>query len=96
ALGWKGNISFTPSGPGKGTLAFSLRDRADRPLMCQVTAVIFRPIKSGVDQTITLAADLPGDYKADIDVPFTGLWEIRIKAESEGEVYQQSKRLVIP
>lgn len=90
-LGWKGDITTTPTTKQKINLTFTLRDASGKVIPADnVSATLTRVTQDGMDFTVPLKHGA-----AEITFPLAGLWEVRLYASSNGASYQQSKRIVV-
>lgn len=94
ASGWHSDLSLK----GSRHIYFTLYD-AEGVVVPEafVTAELVRPTYSGQDFAVVLheKADMAGQYAAAVDFPDAGYWEIRIRAEKDGMLYQRHQRVVV-
>lgn len=102
-LGWKGEIDFSaaPDRTGNyarmGNLSFRLTDNAGNTVPAQaVTATIIRPVQAGMDFSAPLTPRKNGDFGATVKFPLSGLWQVQVTLNAEGETFTQTKRIVVP
>lgn len=105
-LGWQTTLDNEPVAGSKGagsqgagteqTLAFTLTDRVGNPITtARVEAIVVRPIQEGHDQTIAFESTGQGRYRASVDLPLPGQWDVHLSAEAYGKTYRLAKRIHI-
>ncbi len=96
ALGWQADLRFEQTGPRHGTLEFRLQDRdGGRLAGAKVDAELVRPTEEGHDFALDLSEREPGRYRAEVELPLPGQWEVRLAARARGEVYRLSPRIYL-
>ncbi|WP_262690368.1 FixH family protein [Kordiimonas aestuarii] len=92
ALGWRGEIILRD----RRELCFILRDKDGTLLKgAAVKAVFTRPTQDGMDFGVELLEGADGAYRAAIDLPALGLWDVRVFALEGERDFQAHKRLVV-
>lgn len=95
ALGWTVSVAFEPTGAQRGDLSVLAFDVDGNPLSgATVTAQLFRPTQAGYDKHITLNPAGAGIYKAEVELPLRGQWDIRTQIERRPDVYRTVERIV--
>ena len=91
ALGWQSKIVLGAD----SVLTFSLSD-ADGQMLegAAAKAVFTRPTKDGMDFSIELSEQAPGQYVAPVAFPADGQWDVRLFALWNNQDYQSHKRLI--
>ncbi|MDH3229789.1 MAG: FixH family protein [Alphaproteobacteria bacterium] len=93
ALDWSVTVEFRPTGDRRGRIVARAQDAAGAPLVgAAVTARLVRPTQAGYDMQVTLAAESGGTYAADVELPLSGLWEIRTQIVHRSDVYRTAHR----
>ncbi len=96
ALGWRADFRFDQSGQRHGTLELGLTDRDGARLQgAKVDAELVRPTEEGHDFALDLSESEPGRYRAEVELPLAGQWEVRLAARARGEVYRLSPRIYL-
>ena len=96
ALGWRADFHFEQSGQRHGTLELRLQDREGVRLQgAKVDAELVRPTEEGHDFALDLSESEPGRYRAEVELPLAGQWEVRLAAQTRGEVYRLSPRIYL-
>ena len=62
----------------------------------EVKALLIRPTSEGHDLEVKLAPKGDGAYAAQMTVPLPGQWELRVHAWKGQDVFQDSRRILIP
>lgn len=81
-LGWRIEAKYESSGERVGTLVVRASDRDGGPLVdLGLAATLVRPLGGSVpDRALDLRAQAPGVYTANVEVPISGQWEVRMVA----------------
>jgi nitrogen fixation protein FixH len=96
ALGWHAGFSFAQTGARRGTLELDLNGRDGARLRgATVDAQLVRPTQEGYDTDLALSESAPGHYRAEVELPLPGQWEVRLAARGRGEVYRLSPRIYL-
>jgi nitrogen fixation protein FixH len=96
ALGWKVGFSFAQTGERQAAIELTLEDRhGDLLERADVQATIARPTHAGYDFMQSLAHQGAGRYRALLDLPLPGQWEIRIVAADGGDAYRLTERVYL-
>lgn len=89
ALGWETNLDLTD-----GTLFFKMNDKAGNPLSdATVTAHVTRAVQAGYDFDVPLHMTTKGIYKAEVNFPLPGTWDINIEAIWQNHHYYLKKNV---
>ncbi|MBF0124793.1 MAG: FixH family protein [Magnetococcales bacterium] len=82
-LGWQPSLQWMDQGR-QLLLVLSLRDRAGQPVTgVQIEGALYRPAQEGYDQTWSLHEQGAGRYETQVVVPLPGVWEVRLRSQSE-------------
>lgn len=96
ALGWRGDLAFRWGGPHRGRIEFVLRDPARGPLDgAAVQAKILRPTHQGYDFDVAMQPLGGGRYAAELELPLSGQWEIRVDAAHPRGTYRLFERILV-
>ncbi len=96
ALGWRADFRFAQTGQRRGTLELDLNGRDGARLQgAKVDALLVRPTQEGYDSDLALDESEPGHYRAELELPLPGQWEVRLAARAGGEVYRLSPRIYL-
>lgn len=60
-----------------------------------VTARIIRPIQDGHDFNIVLNHKGNGIYEATLDLPFKGLWEVKLSSKWNNKTYKTTHQFIV-
>lgn len=91
ALGWSSLIELQYS-----VLHFTLFDKQSQPIEgAIVKAYITRPTQASMDRTYSLTHQGDGMYRAVVEFPAKGQWDITVAATWKQKHYQTGKRVVI-
>lgn len=75
-------------------LALAVTDRDGRPVAgLEVDGVLWRPTRAGLDVPLRLAEVAPGRYRAAVQVPAPGQWEVRAEARRGDTLLRLRRRL---
>lgn len=92
SLGWEGAIAFSSIQGLRGTITFTLKDRAGAPIHgAQVKARFIRPTLAGYDTDIILSESASGVYEGEVTLAWPGVWNAHISASHNGQNFQQAK-----
>lgn len=92
--GWKVEVSFRSPAERKGTIALSLRDRYGNLLTGSVvTAQLIRPTSAGHDVQLDVPYVGDGRYGADVELPLSGVWDLRIDIDHASGDWQNQQRV---
>lgn len=76
-LGWSFEL-MAPAKAGTAPLEVRLTDAKGEPLVGkQVAAALRRPAQKGYDLDVTLEEVQPGTYRAEVQLPLQGLWDLK-------------------
>ncbi|MEM7044954.1 MAG: FixH family protein [Pseudomonadota bacterium] len=97
ALGWKASLDAKADDAGRMVITFALDDRGGAPVAAaDVLAKVDRPLQDGLDQMVVFDEIESGRYRAAIDLPLEGQWEVQIDAVARGDRYQFTERIMVP
>lgn len=102
ALGWRIVLTATPRAAADTDiravdLSVTARDALDRPLdNIELRALAVRPTRAGLDQAVTLTHGGNGTYRATIELPLPGQWDLRLIANRPDAHWQAVHRLQVP
>lgn len=92
ALGWTGKINFS----GRNDLSFDLKDQAGKTLSgAVVKAHMLRPVQEGNDFDVELHPDGQNGFKAKVNFPFPGLWDVNVEAVWQDHHYYLMKQITV-
>ncbi|MFA7429262.1 MAG: FixH family protein [Rhodospirillaceae bacterium] len=102
-LGWTvafsadGRLSDTPGAAERPTvLSLRMTDAQGQPLDgVQVEASVRRPTVAGYDFDLRLMPVGPGEYKATLDLPMAGQWDVQVYAKRGDDAYRLRERVVV-
>ena len=91
-LGWRGTIDYDAA---TRSLRFFLIDADRRPIRrLSVSAHVRRTVKRGHDLSLALNGYPDGSYRAALDPPLPGQWQVRIEArDRSGPVFRAHKMI---
>ncbi len=96
ATGWTAHLTALPDGDGRYTVEVRLTASDGAPLDGATVAVRFvRPADAAADFDLALNAVGGGLWRADMAAPAAGLWQARLVAARDGEVFAVEQRLVL-
>ncbi|MBL8709318.1 MAG: FixH family protein [Rhodospirillaceae bacterium] len=100
ALGWQANLTVA-RGAGMDQVTVDVIDQSGQPVSgLHLVGDLLRTTTTALDQHVTFSAvvDHAGRYRADIDLPARGLWEVRLAgtATPGGIVWQWNDRIMVP
>lgn len=91
ALGWSSIIDYQSD----GEFVFTLSE-GEQPLAgAEIIAEFTRPTHNGVDFSVPLLESGAGAYRAPVEFPLDGIWDVRVYVTWNQQQYQQTERLVI-
>ena len=103
ALGWQIEARHIPLAAAAAQdrrvveLLLSARDAAGRPLDdLAVRALAIRPTRADVDRELALAWTGQGSYRAVLELPLPGQWDLRLLADRGDAHWQSVTRLRLP
>jgi nitrogen fixation protein FixH len=95
-LDWKVGFDFTQDGARHGVIRVDLEDRFGNLLQdALVRAQFVRPTSEGHDLTVELVHQTGGRYRAAVDLPLDGQWDIHVAASSRGRTYSLRERIFL-
>ena len=84
AKGWRSTVAVQEETSGR-RLVVEIAGKDGAPLSnLQVTATLSRPTHEGMDQTLDLAAGVPGTYGVSLALPEPGRWNVEVIANGGG------------
>lgn len=96
ALHWQGDLKVGAWQKGHVPVDFTLRDAAGKPIKGADVEIWFaRPTQAKLDQKAKMTMQADGRYLVDMLLPEDGLWDVRISAKVDGQVFQLSKRVIL-
>jgi nitrogen fixation protein FixH len=96
ALGWRVDLKLAASGGRLAVLKLTLADRyGDLIEDAKVTAVFMRPTHAGHDVALEVPHTHAGVYRAEAALPFAGVWNLRLVAQSGGDAYRVHRRVYL-
>ena len=96
-LGWRADVAFVPFSAGKGAVEARLADREGKPLDgLELEILIRRPAEAGLDRRLTLVPQGAGLFRAEVTLPKSGQWLVRVHAYRGADVFQQETRIIVP
>lgn len=96
ARGWRLEPTFESRGPGAGRLTVIFSDRDGAPLAgAAVSAYFVRPTQAGHDVEVPLADRGGGRYAADVALPLSGQWDLRVVALRQDAIQQARQRVFL-
>ncbi len=94
-LGWKAVFSLTPQG-NNVRISFALRNASGRPITdAEVTVRATRATQAGHDKQLVLESIGNGVYRGNIELAWSGAWDIRVSASRGTANFQQSKTIIL-
>lgn len=90
-LGWAFALTPPPR-TGQAPLEIRLTDAAGQPLSgLQVSASLRRPAQDGYDQDLQLQEVAPGTYRAEVNLPLAGLWDLhaQVRGSKDQATYRE-------
>jgi nitrogen fixation protein FixH len=96
ALGWRVDFAFIQGQGAHAVVEVGLENR-HRDLLeaADVEARFLRPTHAGHDVTVVLPHYRDGRYRAEVELPFAGQWDVHVTASSGGDVYRLSRRVFL-
>ncbi|GAB5469950.1 MAG: FixH family protein [Rhodospirillales bacterium] len=90
ARGWSGQVTLVP-----GALDLLLVDREGQPVRgLQLEAFVRRPTEDDSDRWITMVEREAGHYRAPLELPLKGNWDVVISGENQaGVAFETRTRL---
>ena len=105
ARGWRVDVRYAPRAQPtteaaravlEGELVITLLDKAGEPLRdLQVTAAVVRPTRAGFDTRVEMEPRGFGEYRAEVNLPLAGQWDVRISARRGDESFQATRRIIV-
>jgi nitrogen fixation protein FixH len=97
ALSWRSDLTILPLPDHHARVLFTLADTGGHPInSAKATAWFVRPTQAGQDQSAQLQFKTRGTYEAELALPASGLWDVRISATVSDNNYQATKRITLP
>ena len=96
ALGWRAELTFTPTAERRGRLEVRLEDAAGQPVeRAEVRVDLVRPTQAGHDFSTFLDRAAGGVYAGETAFPLAGIWDVRLRAERGQKLYQATSRVFV-
>ena len=93
-LGWQAGFTATSQGERRAELALTLTDRLGNPIRrAEVEAMLLRPVQAGHDLSVRLTEQGEGRYRAVVDLPLVGQWDVHLVAIARGASFQLTERI---
>ena len=90
--GWSHQLNITKD----GAIQFSLKDKAGKAITgAQISALYYRAIQGGMDQTIQLSETDTGIYTGKADLKANGLWQVFVTAKVGTDTYKTNQDILI-
>lgn len=87
----KDKVSFDDN----NTLRWVLLNETGEPIIkAQVNAKIIRPIQEGHDFDVILSNKGNGIYEAVLELPFKGLWEVKLSSKWDNQTYKTTYQMI--
>lgn len=90
-LGWTGTVDYADNGEFTYTLTAQGQPLSGADIVAEFT----RPTHNGVDFTVPLLESDTGAYRAAVDFPLDGVWDVRVYVTWNQQQYQQADRLIV-
>jgi nitrogen fixation protein FixH len=96
ALGWQVDLALARAAPGRALVELSLADREGEAIgAAAVTAAFVRPTHAGHDRKVALPHGGEGHYRAEVELPLPGQWDVRLEARNGTKVYRLHERFFL-
>jgi len=96
ALGWDVDLTFDPSGGRRGVLDLSMMDAHGGWIdQAAVSVQLRRPTEAAADFSASLPYVRDGHYRATLDFPLPGIWDVHIDAEDARGTYRLTQRVFV-
>ncbi len=96
ALGWRGALRFSGTGPARGEIVAELSDRDGKPLTgLKVSLRLVRPIEPLPEIALALSERTPGHYEAEAAPSRPGQWEVYATARRGAELFEFAQRILV-
>lgn len=90
---WSSSVTYDP---GEGRFLVVLSDRHGPASNLEASIDLVRPVHDGMDRSARLTpTTAPGTYTADLRPSAPGQWEIRIRAQKNGQDFETRSRIKI-
>lgn len=94
ALGWRAVITY---GHDDGMLVANFSKDDGTPVNdLVVSATLYRPSQDGVDKTVDMLGNNDGTYSIKLQLPLSGLWEVRLIATQGNNTFRLRQRIQVP
>ena len=94
ALAWRAEASVTADPGGSSRLTIVLRDAAGALVRdAQVSGALLHIARANEVQQVRFLATDSGTYQANVPMPRSGLWELRLAADRSAEQFRQTLRI---
>ena len=96
ALGWQVDLALERSAPQRAVIDLLLADRqGDAIGSAAVTAAFVRPTHVGHDRKIVVPHGGGGQYRAEVELPLAGQWDVRLEARNGTQVFRLHERFFL-
>jgi nitrogen fixation protein FixH len=96
ALGWRVALDLSATSGRLARLELTLADRYDDLIEdAEVTVVFVRPTHAGHDLELVVPHIHAGVYRTEATLPFAGVWELHLAAQSGGDTYRLRQRIYL-
>ena len=93
-LGWRADLRLRPDAARGQVLEVDLQDRHGSFIRdAQVRARLVRPTHEGHDLEVDLPYHTAGTYRASLEVPLAGQWDVRVSARRGDAVVRLRERV---
>ena len=97
SLGWKIAAFELTRDEGRQVLVVRLVDADGAPLRgLAVAATMRRPTTDRLDRRVTFSEDADGRYRAALDLPEPGQWEMEVEATRGNDHFRAKHRFIAP
>jgi len=91
---WKVDLAFASEEAGKGRVSLTLHDKYGNLLQgAKVRMKFIRPTMQGYDRTVEPEYAGDGRYVAALDLPLSGVWDLRLVIDHPTGDYQDQQRI---
>ena len=95
-LRWQTDIAVSPVSRRNYVLELRVRDDGGKPVfLTHWEAVLRRPLNEKEDIPLVFREGSSGRYKADVQLPEKGQWELRAVLKRDGKTYHVVKRIIV-
>ncbi len=93
-LGWLVEIKYNKISQNKGNLLIKLQDKKSLLQDVSIHVDFKRPIQEGYDFSQDILFK-NGTYQAEVNFPLLGQWNAEFTITRNGDIYKETKRLII-